>query len=273
MKHTIRLAAAGALLLLSCHLFSFVVAPRLAEGIWKQLGITQQDGNDKIRKSFLDGYFHYEGLKAAKNIGDRGKAAADLLAYTKQYLSGPVFKAAYDKMRKESKPSEPADYTRPKEQIRQDKIADTKKLIANTENAISTGNADTKKIMQPVLEIHKKNLADYQDPNSKTIELLYQSQLDRRKKELEDYKKYTREWEQQYPEDSRAFVKGRIQKYLSIASTVDFAATTHERNGRQIFDKQEYQYKSNDWKMIYRAGKEVYDVSRSFAEKWIQELP
>jgi len=272
MKHTIRLTAAAILTLVSCILFSFVAAPRIAEGIWQQLGITQQDGADKIKKSFLDGYFHYEGLKAAKNIGDRAQATADLLAYTKQYLASPVFKAAYDRMRKDSKPSEPMDVTRPKEQIRQDKIADTKKLIAGTENAINTGNADMKKVMQPILEMHKKNLADYQNPNSQTIELLYQGQLDRRKKELEDYKKYTKEWENQYPEDSRLFIRARIQKYLSIAATVDFSATTHERNGKQVFDKQEYQYKSNDWKMIYRAGKQVYDVSKPFSEKWIQEL-
>jgi len=274
MKHTIRLAAAGTVILASCILLSFIVAPRIAEGIWQQLGISQQDGNDKIRKSFLDGYLHYEGLKAVKSIarGDRGKATADLLAYTKQYLSGPVFKAAYEKMRKGSKPSKPVDYTRSKDQIRQDKIAETKKSIASTENAISTGNADMKKIMQPILEMHKKNLADYQSPNSQTIEMLYQSQLDRRKNELEDYKKYSRQWEEEYPVDSRIFVKRRIQTYLSLAATVDFSATTHEKNGKQIFDKAEYQHKSNDWKMIYRSGKEVYDVARPFTEKWIQEL-
>ncbi|WP_431215363.1 hypothetical protein ACQ86N_12070 [Puia sp. P3] len=52
MKQTIRLSAAAVLVLLSCNLFSFVVAPRLAEGIWQQPGITQQDGADKIKKVF-----------------------------------------------------------------------------------------------------------------------------------------------------------------------------------------------------------------------------
>jgi len=272
MKHTIRLAAAAIFGLTSCVFLSFIVAPRLAEGIWQQLGITQQDGADKIKKSFLDGYFHYEGLKAAKNIGDKGRAAADILAYTKQYLASPVFKAAYDRLRKDSKPSEPVDYTRPKEEIRQDKIAEAKRSLASTENAINTGNADMKKIMQPILEMNKKNLADYQNPNSQTIELLYRSQLDRRKQELEDYKKYSGQWQDEYPEDNRIFVRRRLQKYLSLAATVDFSATTHEKNGKQIFDKSDYQYKSNDWKMIYRAGKDVYDVARPFAEKWLQEL-
>jgi len=274
MKHTIRLIIAAVLLYVCCTLLSFVVAPRLAEGIWKQLGISQQDGTDKIKYSFFDGYLHSEGVKNVRNIalGDRAAATADLLGYTKQYLSGAAFKAAYDKLRRESKPSEPLDNTRSKEQIRQDKIADTRKLLASTENSINTGNADMKKILQPILEMHKKNLAAYQDPNSKEIEQLYQSQLDRRKRELDDYQKFTKEWEQRYPADIRVFIKTRIQKYLALALTVDFTATTHARNGKQVFDKNEYQYKSNDWKMIYRAGKEVYEVTKTFAEKWMAEL-
>jgi len=268
------LILAAVFVLLSCSFLSFVVAPRLAEGIWKQLGISQQDGTDKIKKSFLDGWFHYEGLKNAKNIaiGDRAAATGDLLAYTKQYLSSPAFVAAYNKQRAESKPSEPKDYTKSKEQIRQEKIADAKKLVENAESAVKTATGDMKKTMQAILEMNRKNLAACQDPASKEIEALYQEQQTRRKQELEDYKKYTKQWEAEYPGDHRLFVKARLQTYLALAATVDFSASVHEKNGKKIFDKSEYQYKNNDWKMIYRAGKEVYEVTRSFAEKWLLEL-
>ena len=274
MKITIRWIAAAALLYACCILLSFIVAPRLAEGIWKQLGISQQDGNDKIRHSFLDGYLHTEGLRNARNIarGDRAAATADLLAYTRQYLSGPAFKAAYDRLRRESKPTEPTDNSRTNEQIRQDKIDETKKLLANTENTIRTADGEMKKAMQPILDMHKKNLAAWQDPNSKEIARLYQAQIDLRKRELADYQKYTKEWEQRYPEDNKVFIRTRIQQYLALAATVDFTATTHESKGKQVFDKSEYQGRNNDWKMIYRAGKEVYEVTRSFAEKWLPEL-
>ncbi|HXO74439.1 MAG TPA: hypothetical protein VN824_04395, partial [Puia sp.] len=146
------LILAAILVLISCSFFSFVVAPRLAEGIWKQLGISQQDGNDKIKKSFLDGWFHYEGLKNAKNIaaGDRAAVTTDLLAYTKQYLGSPVFKAAYDKLRTESKPSEPVDNTKTKDQIRQEQIAGTQKDLQKTETYAKTLSADQQKNLQPV---------------------------------------------------------------------------------------------------------------------------
>lgn len=278
MKHKIYshtpLILAAILVFLSCSFFSFVVAGRLAEGIWKQLGITQQDGTDKIKKSFLDGWFHCEGLKNAKNIatGDRAAATTDLLVYTKQYLSSPVFKAAYEKLRTESKPSEPMDITKTKDQIRQEKVADAKKLVENAESTLKTSPANMKKTMESILEMDRKNLAVIQDPASPIIEAMYQQQLTRRKQGLEDYKKYTKEWEIHYPADYRLFVKTRIQKYLSLASTVDFSATVHEINGKKVFDKSDYQYKSNDWKMIYRAGKEVYEVTKPFAEKWLQDL-
>ncbi|HVU96748.1 MAG TPA: hypothetical protein VHE34_16075 [Puia sp.] len=275
MKHTIRWIAAAALLYACCVLVSFVVAPRLAEGIWKQLGITQQDGSDKIKFSFLDGYLHSEGVRNARNIarGDRAAATADLLAYTRQYLSGPAFKAAYDKLRKDAKPLEPVDRTRSKDQLRQDKTEDTKRLIANTESALKTSTGEMKKTMEKILQDHKKNLAAYQDPNNAEIAALYQAQVNTRRQDLERFAKATQNWQKQYPEDCRLFIKGRIQQYLTLAATVDFSATTHEKNGKQVFDKQDYQYKSNDWKMIYRAGKEVYDVTKPFAEKWLQELP
>jgi len=274
MKHTFRWIAAAALVYACCVLFSFVVAPRLAEGIWKQLGITQQDGNDKIRYSFLDGYLHTEGLKNARNIarGDRAAATADLLAYTKQYLSGPVFKAAYEKLRRESKPSEPVDRTRPKEEIRQEKIAETKKSLASCENTLRTATPDMKKAMEPILAMHKKNLAAFQDPNSKEIETFYQIPVETYKRDLAGYQKYTKEWAQRYPEDCKVFIRNRIRQYLALAATVDFTATTHESRGKQIFDKPEYQAKNNDWKMIYRAGEEVYKTTKSFTEQWLQEL-
>lgn len=196
MKFTIRLIAAAVLVYASCTLFSFVIAAKIAETIWKQLGITPQTANDKIKNSFLDGYLHLEGVKNLRNIGDRAAATTELLTYTKQYLSTPYFKAAYAALRKDF------------------------------------------------------HLTETQaDPSKDLVRL-----------------------QKQYPEDVRVFIKGRIQQYLSLAATVDFSATTHDKGGKQVFDKADYQYKSNDWKMIYRAGKEVYDVTRPFAEKWLQEL-
>src|ERR1700755_1369732 len=120
MKLTIRLIAVAVLLYASCTILSFVVAPRLAEVIWKQLGISSQDGRDKIKNSFLDGYVHLEGIKNIRNIatGNRAAATAELLAYSKEYLSGPYFKAAFANLRKDFKLTESAGDAKSKDYIR-----------------------------------------------------------------------------------------------------------------------------------------------------------
>jgi hypothetical protein len=79
-------------------------------------------------------------------------------------------------------------------------------------------------------------------------------------------------WEQDYPADVKLLIKKRLQKYLAIVSTVDFNAELKDKGSRKVFVKDEYERKSSDWKMVYRAGAEVNGVAKSFAEQWLKEL-
>ncbi len=81
--------------LLSLILLSFTVS-RAADDLWKQLGITQMQGTEKIRNSFMNGYLEYYGVKNAKNIAAVNRAAVtkDLLTYAKSYVNHATFKAA-----------------------------------------------------------------------------------------------------------------------------------------------------------------------------------
>jgi len=266
---------AFAIVLFSCSmLLSFVVADRLAEDIWKRLGINRQEGCEKIRNSFVDGYLHYEGLGNVKQLvlNDRTAVAKDLMTFAKQYLSGPVFKAEYDKLRKEAHPVQPVENTRTKEQIRDEQIAELKKSIATMEDLAKTVPADQKKAYLSSVEEYKKMLKDYQNPNNPTIEMMYEQQVGVNKQDLEHYKEDLKHWETEYPADSKQFVKARLQHYLSVAATVDFSAQLTEKYGKKRFVNPAYQAKNNEWKMIYRAGKEVYEQTKGFVEQWIKEL-
>jgi hypothetical protein len=264
-----------AVALFSCSmLLSFVVADRLAEDIWKRLGINRQEGAEKIRNSFVDGYLHYEGLSNVKNLAfnDRTAVAKDVMTFAKQYLNGPVFKAEYDKLRKEAHPVQPVENTKTKEQIRDEQIAELKKSMATMEDLAKTMPADQKKAYQSSIEEYKKMLKDYEAPNNPTIEMMYEQQVGTNKQDLQQYKEDLKNWETEYPADSKQFVKARLQHYLSVAATVDFSAQLTEKYGRKRFVNPAYQAKNNEWKMIYRAGKEVYEQTKPFAEQWIKEL-
>jgi hypothetical protein len=274
-KYLLRVPAVTFLLAVSMLFFSFIVSDRLTDDLWKQLGISQQDCADKIKKSFLDNYIHHEGLSNLKNLAlnDRPALARDLLAFTRQYVNSPAFKTAYEKTRQEMKSSEPSGNQRNKEEIRQQMITDTKEALRKTESITKTLPADQQKAIQPVLDMRRKKLKEYANPDSEEIEIMYQAQVSQRKREMEQYEQNLKNWERDYPADYKSYVKTHLQNYLDLAKTVDFSATVTEVNGKKRFDNKDYQYKSNDWKMIYRAGKEVYAVTKANAEQWILELP
>lgn len=258
----------------SLFLLSFTVSSKLSTDIWQQLGISQQAGTEKIKTSFLSNYFDHYGVRNAKNIatGNSAAIAKDLLAYTKQYISSAAFKTEYEKLRTQAKPTEPTGVAKSKEDIRKEKISETLKSIKEIEESMKTMDAEMKKIMQPGLDYQKNNLKDYQDPNSQLIELFYQGEQMNRDNDTRRYKEEMQYWQTNYPADYKALIKARLEKYLSIASTVDFGAELTERNGKKYFVKQEYERKSSDWKMIFRAGKDVYEVTKSFAQAWLKEL-
>jgi len=270
----VQLGVLAVLLLSSSMLFSFVVAGRLAEDIWKRLGINRQEGAAKIKNSFIDGYLHYEGLSNVKQLAmnDKGAVAKDLMTFAKQYLASPTFKAEYDKMRTASRPVEPTDHMQTKEQVRQKEIDEMKKAIVNMEAVAKTLPANQQKDFLSSVEMYRKTIKDYQDPNNKIIDGMYKNQLDQRQRDLNHFKEDTKRWETEYPSDVKLFVRGRLQHYLDVAGTVDFSAALVEKYGKKRFVNQAYEAKNYEWKMIYRAGKEVYEETKVFIEQWMKEL-
>jgi len=269
-----RLAILAVTLFVSSTLFSFVVADRLAEDIWKRLGINRQEGMEKVKESFISGYLHHEGVSNVKNLAlnDRATVAKDLLTFAKQYLSGPIFKAEYDKTRTAARPTEPADRTQTKEQIRQQEIEKLKKSLETMEKLAKSQPADQQKTYQGSIDVLRKSMKDYEDPNNKMIAAMYQNQLDQRQRDLKYFKDDTKKWETEYPADGKQFVRARLQHYLDVAGTVDFSAALVEKDGKKRFVNPVYQSKNDEWKMIYRAGKDVYEQTKVFIEQWIKEM-
>lgn len=255
-------------------LFSFTASVRISDDVWKQLGINQMQGTERIKSSFINNYFNEYGLKNAKNIaaGNRAAVAKDILAYTRQYVNSNVFKSEYEKAREYARPRESQPNNKSKESIRKGEIEETKKLIKRTEEIIRTSEGELKKTMEDVLAMHKANLKDYESPDSKMINMLWEGELNTRENDKKRYLDNVKVWEQNYPADYKQVIKMRLQKYLGIAQTVDFSAQLVEKNKKKYFVNNSYEAKNSEWKMIYRAGREVYDVTKVFAEQWLKDL-
>lgn len=251
---------------------SFTTSERLADDIWKQLGLSKIEGTNNVKESFFLGYFHHYGAKNARNlaVGNRAAIAKDLLTYTKQYINGPLFKKEYEKYRMDGRPSEPEYRARTRTAISKDRVAETEKQIRKTEEIML--KPDMKKIMEPSLEIMKKNLVELKDTNSKMITNYWQGEQWDYQQSMRSYKERYARWEKEYPATVQELIKKRLEKYLELANTVDFTAELKQVGKKFKFVDQKYEGKAYDWKMIFRAGKEVYNVAKPFAEQWIKEL-
>ena len=252
--------------------YSFTTSRNIADEFWKQLGMSKEQCTDGVKQSFLNGYLYYYGAKNARLIaaGNRVAIAKDLLAYTKQYISSSAFAKEYELIRKQSKPQEPQMEIRTKEEVRKAKIAETEVSIRKTEEIMKQPNM--KSIMQPSLDILKKNLLDYKDPGSKMIDVYFNSEKMQQEQQLESYKKKLARWKVEFPADYREKVKERLQKFLDLSATVDFTAELKQVGNKKKFVNPVYEGKPYDWKQIYRAGKEVIEPARLFAEQWFDEL-
>jgi hypothetical protein len=67
-------------------------------------------------------------------------------------------------------------------------------------------------------------------------------------------------------------VKKRLDEFLTITKDVDFSAVLTTKYNKQVFVNAGYERKDARWKMAFRAGKEVVDPAREFAQQWIEEI-
>jgi hypothetical protein len=254
-------------------LSSYNRAARTADDLWKQLGISQQQGSDKIKSSFMNGYLDYWGVRNIKNLtsGNKAMVAKDLLVYTKTYLNNAAVQAAYAKERESVKPSAPVAKSVSKEDIRKEQIDGMKKAIKNTEDMIKKFPDMEKAARKSIAEL-EKNIKDFEKPDSEIIELLYQGQVSGNKMEQDRYAESLKSWEKNYPADYRLKIRSYLEKYIATASTVDFDAALTEKYNKKVFVNPVYEGKNDEWKMIFRAGKEVYGVAKPFADQWLKEL-
>lgn len=268
------IAVALLLALFSFFLFSFNTSKRMADDIWKQLGMSKTQGMEGIKQSFVYGYLDVYSARNAKNIaiGDRAAVVKDLLAYTKQFVNSDAFRKEYASARAASKPIAPEAKVISKENIRKEKIAETEKSIKGAEKTSKEMGAEMEKALKPTIDLLKKDLEDYKSPNSKNVEMIYQNDLREQADRQRDYEERLVKWEKNNPVDCKVVIKQRLQKYIELASTVDFNAELKVVGKKKKFVNPQYEGKANDWKTIFRAGKEVYDVAKPFAEQWLKEL-
>jgi hypothetical protein len=269
----LRLTAVALLLTLSVAFILAFKTARTYSDVWQQLGLTERAGAAHVKESFIHGYLQYAGVSKARHIavGDREAIARDLLAFSKTYVQGTEFKKTYEQLRVSKKPTEP-EKPRTEAEIRKKNIDGIKEGIANIEKGMKTANGEMKKIMQETLTMFQEQLKAEEDPNNPMLKLAAQGEQQNYEYQLTRFKEDMKKWEKEYPADPAPFVKNRLVQMLEATKGIDYNAQLVERNGKKYFAKTEYERKNANWKMGFRAGKEVTETARAYAQQWVKEL-
>ena len=246
---------------------------KLADDLWKQLGITSTDGNAFIYHSVRNGNIGYY-VKNAKNIAqnDRIEIVNDLIVHARKYVASEDYKRRYENERKLRKPAEPQLIPINVEEIRASEKAIIEQQIKQTEANANHPNPKIKNGVPAALENLKKELKALDDPNSKRIQNRVKQDQAMNDAIMAKYKKDLQDIETILPPNPQDLIKKRLQEILDVTADVDFNAELKEVGKFKVFVNPLYEKKSKDWKLAFRGGKELTELVRASAKKWLQEI-
>lgn len=240
-----------ATLLLFVGLSAFTVSSTSAI-ILEKLGVNESNAKYAIEDMVMRNRLYIPKATLLSNlaIGDKSAAALELAQYIKSYTQSEEFKLAYEKLRQEHKPTfEPDPMPEATINTMKETLATMEDMANNKDFTAYMSKADLDN-MHEGIEDMRMEIQKAMDPTPNKTK-----------------------WEKEYPANINVLVKKRLEDYLALSATVDYNAqlTTNQYN-KKIFVNPDYERKSASWKACFRAGKEVNDQMRAFAEKWIKEL-
>jgi len=211
-------------------------------------------------------------LYYAATPGERTAFATNTVLWVRAYLESAEFKSDYAKQRENNKPRPPVSKGTPDEQFLQYKLQQQKNLD-DFKARMEKMKADMQKSMEPALKVLEDNAQKAKtDPKLEaTMKRIYEQQAVAEQKSYEDR---LARFEKRYPEDPKTLVADRLREFLDISKDIPFdAKLVPSSNGKlSRFADREYEHKSEEWKLCFRAGKEPVAAARAVAADWLQQL-
>ncbi len=263
----------GLVVLVSLSAFTYlqVKTVRLLE----QAGIPAEDVRQAVFSSFTSQYLSYPNINRLKKVasGQRADAVQEIYAFAKSYVQTSEFKKRYAEWREQLKP-EPPEKPKSMAEQRKEQKAQLQSSIKEMEQNMKTMPAEYQGMMKDNIAMMKQQMKEYDNPDnpmfSKEME---QMQLEMYNSSVEDHKQKLVEWENKYPVDSQVMIRRWLNSFLDISKDVDFGAGLKPgEGGKMVFVKPDYESKPAEWKMCFRAGKDVVQAARSASQQWLQEL-
>ena len=72
--------------------------------------------------------------------------------------------------------------------------------------------------------------------------------------------------------DPNIAIKKRLRDFIALAESVDFDANVQNQGYKLEFVRADYRSQSDEWKLLYRIGREPVLAARDMARTWLDEL-
>ncbi|NTV46702.1 MAG: hypothetical protein HGB11_09365 [Chlorobiales bacterium] len=240
--------------------------------ILSRLGINQNTAQDNVLYAYANGNVNYylaaKSFKAAAS-SERVDLVKSLLGWVKTYTASPTFQKAYAALREERKPSPPVSESY--DEVMKKQRADAKKQQEEALKGLEKMPPETRKQVEAAI---KQSIATQKemDNNPEFQKMQKDGFIQDQARKKEQYQESMKRWEEDYPADSKVLVAKRLKSFLDLSADVNFDAKLTQRGDRKIFADPNYERKSSEWKLCYRAGKETVNAAREFSSSWLKEL-
>lgn len=242
--------------------------------VFATLGSNETEAREQIFSSFSSGFVTPTGTAEVFKVATaEGRAAIvrAVITFARTYSTSADFAKRYATFRNDQKPR-PPDASKSGDQLRAEQRRELEAGIANAQKRAKEMPA-MKKDMDQLVAALRKQLAELGKDRS------LNKQVDDMLKQADqglaaEYRNKVAAWEKKYPADPKAIVVMRLNEFVTEAATIDFTAKTalSKENKKQTFVNPEYELKSLQWKLMYRAGKPAVDAARAAAQDWLKAL-
>lgn len=238
------------------------------QNLLDELGITPKQAQEHVWTSISTRYLPYAGkLKVLRKYepAQQASAAKELLAFAKQYTESPEFAARYESFRQEHAPKAPSTAAEEMQKM----VDGAKQGKANIEKSLPGTSGETKQSLEEAISMFNEQIRMYSDPKHPDYQNMKEMMEMSYTQSKKQYQDYLVQFEKDYPKAPGQYVKRKLQQFLQLSGTVDFAAELKDGpGGKKYFVKAEYEKKPDEWKKCFRAGKDAVTAARSFVTEW-----
>ncbi|UWZ86237.1 hypothetical protein [Occallatibacter riparius] len=224
---------------------------------------------ESLRNGFIPAYPNRKAYQAAP-VAARVAFVNEAMAWAKAYTESAAFKADYDKRRIAAKPAAPEAKGSADDQYNK-LLADQRKSLEEMKKNVAQMSADMQKQMQPVIKQMEETIEKTaKDPQMAGI--MKNSYSAQATSDEEHYKKELARYEKEFPADPKVLITKRLREFIALCNDVNFDAKLVGTGTNMRFADQQYEQKSDQWKLLYRAGKEPTEAARAYAANWLKQL-